>query len=105
MSYAEIASRLLHEHQIGVAFHPLAAGDAVKRPEDAYAVQSLFVDLMKETAGAAVGYKIGLTSARMQAMCRINSPIAGVVLANLVHNSGASLIIGDYGRLGVEFEI
>src|SRR5262249_56219169 len=55
--------------------------------------------------GAREGYKIGLTSARMQKMCNIDSPLAGVVLASRVMQSGVALQIGRYGRLGLEFEV
>ena len=51
------------------------------------------------------GYKVGLTSATMQAFCGIDHPIAGVVLANRVHQSGATVRRSDFGRLGLEFEI
>jgi 2-keto-4-pentenoate hydratase len=64
------------------------------------------VRLQVQARGAApVGYKIGLTSKRMQDMCGIDSPIAGVVLADRVHASGVSLKASAYGRVGVEFEI
>ncbi|MGH6755123.1 MAG: 2-keto-4-pentenoate hydratase, partial [Bradyrhizobium sp.] len=52
-----------------------------------------------------VGYKVGLTSAAMQKFCGIDHPIAGVVLASRVHQSGATVRRADYGRLGLEFEI
>jgi 2-keto-4-pentenoate hydratase len=41
----------------------------------------------------------------MQEMCGIDSPIAGVVLKDRVHGSGAALSMSAYGRVGVEFEI
>ena len=46
---------------------------------------------------AAVGYKIGLTTRRMQEMCGIDSPIAGVVLADRVYASGACLSVQHTG--------
>ena len=52
-----------------------------------------------------MGYKVGLTSAAMQAFCGIDHPIAGVVLARRVHRSGAIVKRSDFGRLGLEFEI
>jgi 2-keto-4-pentenoate hydratase len=41
----------------------------------------------------------------MQAFCRIDHPIGGVVLARRVHQSGARIRRSDFGRLGLEFEI
>ena len=60
---------------------------------------------MQDRGTGAAGYKIGLTSKRMQEMCGIDSPIAGVVLDDRVHGSGASLSAAAYGRIGLEFEI
>jgi 2-keto-4-pentenoate hydratase len=54
---------------------------------------------------ACAGYKIGLTSKRMQQMCGIDQPIAGTIYSRKVFKSGARLSMADYGRLGLEFEI
>jgi 2-keto-4-pentenoate hydratase len=71
----------------------------------AYDVQGHYVALLQRDAGAVVGYKIGLTSPRMQVMCGINEPICGSVLSKRVHASDVTLRRGAYGRLGLEFEI
>ncbi len=100
------AEMLMVEHGSGAKFKPFATAFGIANVADAYAVQREYVRLQVKARGAApVGYKIGLTSKRMQDMCGINSPIAGVVLADRVHASGASLKASAYGRLGVEFEI
>ena len=66
----------------GATFHPFAAAFGIANVADAYAVQREYVRLQMQARGAgAAGYKIGLTSKRMQEMCGIDSPIAGVVLA------------------------
>jgi 2-keto-4-pentenoate hydratase len=41
----------------------------------------------------------------MQKFCKIDHPIAGVVLASRVHRSGTTVARSDFGRLGLEFEI
>jgi 2-oxo-3-hexenedioate decarboxylase/2-keto-4-pentenoate hydratase len=41
----------------------------------------------------------------MQKLCGIDQPVAGVVLANRVMESGAVLPLGRYHHLGLEFEI
>jgi 2-keto-4-pentenoate hydratase len=100
------AEALMAEHGSGAQFQPFAAAFGISSVADAYAVQREYVRLQVQARGAApVGYKIGLTSKRMQDMCGIDSPIAGVVLADRVHASGASLKASAYGRVGVEFEI
>lgn len=100
-----LARRLLREHEQGERFRPFAAANGAASLADAYAIQDSFVPLLETKHGKPVGYKIGLTSKRMQAMCGIDSPIAGIVLADRVHQSGASVAISGYGRIGLEFEI
>jgi 2-keto-4-pentenoate hydratase len=103
---SEAADMLMREHRAGVAFKSLDAAFGVASAGDAYAVQRAYVGLLKQARGAqAVGYKIGLTSKRMQEMCGVASPIAGVILHDRVHPTGAKLRATDYGRLGVEFEV
>lgn len=70
----------------------------------AYRIQGAYV--AEIIAGDRVaGYKIGLTSQRMQTMCGIDHPVAGVVFGRRVMQSGARLSLKDHGRLGLEFEI
>jgi 2-keto-4-pentenoate hydratase len=101
-----IAQELMRQHQNREKFETLAPTWPVEDLAMAYAVQARFVDMMRAQSSAAVaGYKIGLTSKRMQHMCGIDHPIAGVVLANRVHRSGVKLALAEYAHLGLEFEI
>jgi 2-keto-4-pentenoate hydratase len=98
----KVAEKLIGEHQSGTRFRPFAIANL----DHAYAVQREYVRLQMQNRETEVaGYKIGLTSKRMQEMCKIDSPIAGVVLADRVHSSGTTLSASEYGRVGVEFEI
>jgi 2-keto-4-pentenoate hydratase len=99
------AATLLAEHQANTRFRTLVPPDGPATVADAYDIQERYVALLRGKHGNAVGYKVGLTSATMQAFCGIDHPIAGVVLASRVHRSGASVARADYGRLGLEFEI
>jgi 2-keto-4-pentenoate hydratase len=100
------AEALMSEHASRALFQPFAAAFGIASVADAYAVQRDYVRLqMQARNSSAAGYKIGLTSKRMQEMCRIDNPIAGVVLADRVHVSGADLRASAYGRMGLEFEI
>jgi 2-keto-4-pentenoate hydratase len=102
----QAAQGLFDAHQRGVRFQPFAAAAGIGTIDDAYAVQREFVRLANQAPGAGIaGYKIGLTVKRMQEMCGIDSPIAGIVFQDRVHKSGAKLRASDYGRLGLEFEI
>lgn len=100
-----LARRLIDEHDRNDKFRPFAAANGIVSLDDSYAVQERYVSLLKPRCGAPVGYKIGLTSQRMQAMCGIGHPIGGVVLADRLHRSGVRLATADYGRMGLEFEI
>jgi 2-keto-4-pentenoate hydratase len=99
------AETLLAEHKANRKFKPLAAPAAPATIADAYDIQEKYVALLRGEHGDAIGYKVGLTSAAMQAFCGIDHPIAGVVLASRLHQSGVTVRRPDFGRLGLEFEI
>src|SRR5579859_445422 len=99
----QAAEWLLAEHRAGQHFKTLRPPAATV--SDAYDIQDKYVALLRRENGEPVGYKVGLTSATMQAFCRIDHPIAGVVLASRVHRSPARARRADFGRLGLEFEI
>jgi 2-keto-4-pentenoate hydratase len=102
---ARAAESLLAAHKANRRFEPLGPPAAPASIADAYDIQEKYVALLRGEHGDAVGYKVGLTSATMQAFCGIDHPIAGVVLANRLCRSGATVRRSDFGRLGLEFEI
>lgn len=71
----------------------------------AYAIQAAFVERLVAQQGRRAGYKIGLTSLRMQKMCSIDHPVAGVVFEKRLYPSGVRLELSSLVRLGIEFEI
>jgi 2-keto-4-pentenoate hydratase len=83
----------------------LPAELAPRDEAEGYRVQRAVHDLLLPYAGAMVGYKIGCTSAVMQQYLNIPHPCGGGVFAKGVHDSGASLQLRDYVRVGVECEI
>ena len=105
LAKGDVGRQLFDEHRNGTRFHNLGPQCGVSDLAGAYAVQREYVALMHPAHGAVSGYKIGLTSSRMQKMCNIDQPIAGVVFASRVKKSGVALKASDYGRLGVEFEV
>lgn len=68
----------------------------------AYEVQDRYVAGL---GGETAGYKIGLTTTRMQQMCGVDEPIAGVVLKSRILRSPATVRAADYVRLGLESEM
>ena len=70
-----------------------------------YEVQDRLLPLLGGSAAPPAGYKIGLTTPRMQQMCGIDEPIAGVILAGRVQASPARVAVKDFVRLGIESEL
>jgi 2-keto-4-pentenoate hydratase len=99
------AQSLLAAHKANLQFKSLGPPDKPSTISDAYDIQDRYVALLRSEHGDAVGFKVGLTSATMQKFCGIDHPIAGVVLASRVHQSGTTVRRADFGRLGLEFEI
>jgi 2-keto-4-pentenoate hydratase len=99
------AAALMRDHAEKRKITPFARGFGAVDLEGAYAIQAAFVQRLIPVYGVRVGYKIGLTSARMQQMCSVDHPIAGVVLAKRLYPTGVHLPINSLVRLGLEFEI
>lgn len=100
------ARRLFDAHKAGAPYVSVAETDGISGIDRGYDVQEEFVDLLLRDTGASVaGYKIALTSKPMQEMCGVDHPVAGVLLDSVVFPSPATVALGDYQHLGVEFEL
>lgn len=99
-----LAASLWAEHQQNTRFRPFAAERGILDLAQAYRVQAAFNRHQSAVAGPAVGYKIGLTSVRMQALCGIDHPVSGRVFAQRVWHSGTPISVSQRGHLGIEFE-
>ena len=82
------ADTLVRDHIQQSNLVPFASAWGATDLAGAYAIQDAFVERMLPTHGKRVGYKIGLTSKRMQQMCSIDHPVAGVVLERRLLRSG-----------------
>jgi 2-keto-4-pentenoate hydratase len=100
-TFDRLAGDLVAEHRTGADFHRI---DGINDLADAYRVQDAYIAKIIGGNGTA-GYKIGLTSKRMQAMCGIDQPIRGTIFNNRILQSGAHVALSDYHHLGLEFEI
>ena len=101
-----VARMLIDEHQRGARFHPFAAAMGIANLDRAYEVQRSYVqhsDARSRHEPRRIQGRAHFP--RMQAMCKIDRPVAGVVLGDRVHQSGAGVQSRDYGRLGLEFEL
>lgn len=74
--------------------------------EEAYAIQSEIVArALRSGSDSIAGYKVGLTTEKMQKFCGVIEPIAGRILKSGVRASGARLRKADFHRLGIESEL
>jgi 2-keto-4-pentenoate hydratase len=103
---AAIADRLFAEHKGRQQFRPISGPERPETLEGGYEVQRLLNDRFRAAGrGAAVGYKVGLTSEAIQKLCNCDQPISGVIFESVVHHSPARIKLSDYVHLGVEFEL
>lgn len=74
--------------------------------DEAYAIQSEIVARALGPGNDSIaGYKVGLTTEKMQKFCGVAEPIAGRILKSGVRSSGARLRQADFHRLGIESEL
>ena len=73
--------------------------------EEAYAIQDEILARALRCGDSVAGYKIGLTTDKMQKFCGVAEPIAGRILTSTVKASGATLRKADFHRLGIESEL
>ena len=100
----EAAAALMRDHAAKKKIVPFARDYGVTDLAGAYAIQAAYVKRLEASLGRRVGYKIGLTSRRMQEMCGVNHPNSGVVFEKRLHKRGVVLALSRLGRLGIEFE-
>lgn len=104
-SAEDLAQQLASAHQSRALFTPMppaTLGDL----NFAYAVQDHLVSRWRHAGeGDVMGWKVGLTSPRMQAFAGINQPITGAILSRRKRPSGATLDSSEYVHLGIEAEL
>jgi 2-keto-4-pentenoate hydratase len=101
-----IATQIFEAHARRARFERLRGELAPSSLDEAYAVQDAVH--RKFTAagwGELGGHKIALTSRAVQELCGVDQPAGGANFARTIHTSPATLRIGDFMRLGLEFEL
>ncbi|MEO0547487.1 MAG: 2-oxo-hepta-3-ene-1,7-dioic acid hydratase [Pseudomonadota bacterium] len=73
--------------------------------DDAYAVQAAFVDLKRLDGADQIGWKIGLTSRAMQMALNITMPDSGVLLSDMLFQTGDTVPAGRFIEPRIEAEI
>jgi 2-keto-4-pentenoate hydratase len=102
---SQAAEWLLAAHDRRERFVAFPEDVSPKSLEEAYAIQEAFVAQRAKRRGAAVGYKIALSSEAMRRFVGVDSPQAGVIHESTVRHSPARIRAADYVSLIVEFEI
>lgn len=101
----DAAAWLLNAHDKRERFRALPGELSPRTAAEAYAIQEAFVALRAKQRGAAVGYKVALSSAAMRRYVGVDSPQAGVMFESTIQRSPARIRAADYVNLIVEFEI
>lgn len=104
---ADIAAQWLFEqHASRARFNGVQPSPQEPDEDFAYDVQDGLVARRQAVRPQRIGgYKIGLTTPRMQALCHGNQPISGVVFADDIRSAPVELDAGRYVRLGLESEL
>src|SRR5215471_9333684 len=100
------AMMLMEAHALREQFVPFAQQREINDVAAAYRVQDAYWRRqMARDNTRPGGFKIGLTTKKMQEMCSIDSPVAGYVPANRIYNAPATVNAKRHTHLGLEFEI
>ena len=91
-----------HENQIDNK--KLFKDFAIQSIHDAYEFQNKFNEFQVIKYGYPVGYKIGLTSKKMQKLCGVNQPNYGVIFKKRINND-IEVSKEDFKNLGIESEL
>ena len=73
--------------------------------EDAYRIQDALIDMHYAEGRSRIGWKIGLTSRAMQQALGITTPDSGVLLDNMLFQSGDTVAKGRFIQPRIESEI
>lgn len=100
------ATELVRQHARRESFSPLAGELAPENAKAAYRTQDAYVEQLREQRRTSLaGYKIAITTPAMRDLVGFQDSVAGRLLSDQMHRSGATIHASDYVRLIVEFEI
>jgi 2-oxo-hept-3-ene-1,7-dioate hydratase len=102
---AEIADELLAADRDRTVVPLLTARNPGMTVEDSYAVQRVWTERAIASGRRVVGRKIGLTSKVMQVATGITEPDYGVILDDMVHESGSVIEFDRFSNVRIEVEL
>ena len=101
----DAARRLLEAERTGVQCGLLSLAHPGMTLDDAYAVQAALVARKLAKGRRVIGWKIGLTSRAMQQALNITTPDSGVLLDDMLFETGATVPAGRFIQPRIEAEI
>lgn len=101
----DAARRLFEAEQTGQQCGLLSIAYPEMGLDEAYAVQNALVAMKKAAGGKQVGWKIGLTSRAMQQALGITTPDSGVLLDDMLFQTGSTVPRGRFIQPRIEAEI
>lgn len=105
-SKAQQAAHFLFDaHTTRRSYQPIPERFSPRSITEAYDIQDAYHELLAESRGPIVGYKVALTTQVMQQMVGFNEPCAGAVFASGIYQSPASIDGAAYVHLGAECEV
>ena len=99
------ADELYDAERNRIQIEPLTISYPNMDMDDAYAVQSAWVNRKIADGRSVVGYKIGLTSRAMQRAMKINTPDYGVLLDDMIFTDGGDIAVAEFLDPQIEVEL
>ncbi|MFP1632633.1 2-oxo-hept-4-ene-1,7-dioate hydratase [Zhengella sp. ZM62] len=101
----DAARRLLEAERTGIQCGLLSLAYPGMTLDEAYAVQAALVARKMAEGPRVIGWKIGLTSRAMQQALNITTPDSGVLLDDMLFETGATVPAGRFIQPRIEAEI
>lgn len=101
----QAASTLLEAEKTGQQCGLISLANPDMTLDDAYAVQAALVAQKRAAGAKVIGWKIGLTSRAMQQALNITTPDSGVLLDNMLFQTGDKVPAGRFIQPRIEAEI
>ncbi|MBL8492094.1 MAG: 2-oxo-hepta-3-ene-1,7-dioic acid hydratase [Rhodocyclaceae bacterium] len=104
-THRDIARRLHEAEKTRVQIRQVSLDHPEMTMDDAYAVQSRWIELKVAEGQVIKGHKIGLTSRAMQQSSQISEPDYGTLMDRMFFNEGGDIPIGRFIVPRVEIEL
>lgn len=102
---ASAAAALQAAHETGIPIPPLSGTYPGLDVDDAYAIQEIQITGWADAGRGVQGYKIGLTSAAMQAQLGVDQPDYGFLVDGMYFDEGSSVSVSQFIKPRIEPEI